>query len=46
MMDYMGFVLFLWIVGGASVGMFIIDRVADRTNTSRVQGGRPVEARA
>ena len=46
-MEYMGFILFLWIVGGASAAMFVVDRVADsRRPTVTERGIERATARA
>jgi hypothetical protein len=42
-MEYMGFILFLWIVGGASVAMFVVDRVADSRHSTLTDRGERAE---
>lgn len=44
-MEYMGFILFLWIVGGACVAMFVADRVANSQRSTLVEAAtRPGHA--
>lgn len=46
-MEIMGLLLFLWIVVGSSIGMFLLDRFAPRVASQRVEhrtaAGRQVE---
>jgi hypothetical protein len=44
-MEYMGFILFLWIIGGACVAMFVADRVASSNRSTLVDAAvRPGHA--
>ena len=44
-MEYMEFILFLWIIGGACVAMFVADRVASSKRSTLVDAAvRPAHA--
>ncbi len=44
-MTYMGFILFLWIIGGACAAMFVADRVANGQRSTLIDSAaRPTPA--